>query len=116
VDTGKSAVSLVEELKKHSPKSIRFSTLLIKKTARRNDFRPDCYLFSFLSSFFFFSKKKKIDIGFAIPDSFVVGYALDYNEYFRDLDVHFFSFFFQLYFFIFIFIFFKKKKARLHFE
>ncbi|MGH0120309.1 UNVERIFIED_CONTAM: hypothetical protein FKN15_057211 [Acipenser sinensis] len=25
------------------------------------------------------------DIGFEIPDIFVVGYALDYNEYFRDL-------------------------------
>ena len=27
------------------------------------------------------------DIGFEIPDEFVVGYALDYNEYFRDLNV-----------------------------
>ena len=27
------------------------------------------------------------DTGFEIPDSFVVGYALDYNEYFRDLNV-----------------------------
>ena len=27
------------------------------------------------------------DIGFEIPDEFVVGYALDYNEYFRDLIV-----------------------------
>lgn len=27
------------------------------------------------------------DVGFEIPDRFVVGYALDYNEYFRDLDV-----------------------------
>lgn len=27
------------------------------------------------------------DIGFEIPDKFVVGYALDYNEYFRDLNV-----------------------------
>lgn len=27
------------------------------------------------------------DIGFEIPDRFVVGYALDYNEYFRDLNV-----------------------------
>uniref|UniRef100_A0A8C2ZKU3 Phosphoribosyl transferase domain containing 1b n=1 Tax=Cyclopterus lumpus TaxID=8103 RepID=A0A8C2ZKU3_CYCLU len=26
------------------------------------------------------------DVGFEIPDRFVVGYALDYNEYFRDLD------------------------------
>ena len=27
------------------------------------------------------------DTGFEIPDKFVVGYALDYNEYFRDLGV-----------------------------
>uniref|UniRef100_A0A3Q3F465 Hypoxanthine phosphoribosyltransferase 1, like n=1 Tax=Labrus bergylta TaxID=56723 RepID=A0A3Q3F465_9LABR len=25
------------------------------------------------------------DIGFEVPDAFLVGYALDYNEYFRDL-------------------------------
>ena len=28
-----------------------------------------------------------LDIGFEVPDKFVVGYALDYNEYFRDLSV-----------------------------
>jgi len=28
-----------------------------------------------------------IDVGFEVPDVFVVGYALDYNEYFRDLNV-----------------------------
>lgn len=27
------------------------------------------------------------DIGFEVPDAFLVGYALDYNEYFRDLSV-----------------------------
>lgn len=27
------------------------------------------------------------DVGFVIPNRFVVGYALDYNEYFRDLNV-----------------------------
>ena len=27
------------------------------------------------------------DYGFEIPDLFVVGYALDYNEHFRDLNV-----------------------------
>lgn len=26
-------------------------------------------------------------VGFEVPDKFVVGYALDYNEYFRDLNV-----------------------------
>lgn len=28
-----------------------------------------------------------VDIGFEVPDKFLVGYALDYNEYFRDLSV-----------------------------
>ena len=28
-----------------------------------------------------------LDVGFEIPDEFVVGYALDYNEFFRDLNV-----------------------------
>lgn len=27
------------------------------------------------------------DTGFEVPDAFLVGYALDYNEYFRDLSV-----------------------------
>lgn len=27
------------------------------------------------------------DVGFEISNRFVVGYALDYNEYFRDLNV-----------------------------
>ena len=27
------------------------------------------------------------DYGFEVPDKFLVGYALDYNEYFRDLSV-----------------------------
>lgn len=30
-------------------------------------------------------------VGFEVPDKFVVGYALDYNEYFRDLNVSHFS-------------------------
>lgn len=29
------------------------------------------------------------DVGFSVPDHFLVGYALDYNEYFRDLSVCF---------------------------
>lgn len=30
-------------------------------------------------------------VGFEVPDKFVVGYALDYNEYFRDLNVSIFD-------------------------
>uniref|UniRef100_A0A8C9LAF6 Hypoxanthine-guanine phosphoribosyltransferase n=1 Tax=Pavo cristatus TaxID=9049 RepID=A0A8C9LAF6_PAVCR len=48
-------------------KSYCVSNLLIKMTNRSPGYRPDY-------------------IGFEIPDKFVVGYALDYNEYFRDLN------------------------------
>lgn len=43
------------------------NSLLVKRTPRSVGYRPDF-------------------VGFEIPDKFVVGYALDYNEYFRDLN------------------------------
>ncbi|KAI8062752.1 hypoxanthine-guanine phosphoribosyltransferase [Gongronella butleri] len=67
IDTGKTMVALLDALKTYQPKSVKVSSLLIKKTERSNGYIPDY-------------------VGFAIPDAFVVGYALDYNEHFRDLD------------------------------
>ncbi|KAI8069122.1 phosphoribosyltransferase-like protein [Gilbertella persicaria] len=67
IDTGATMVRLLERLGKIQPKSIKVTSLLLKKTERSNGYVPDY-------------------VGFAIPDAFVVGYALDYNEYFRDLD------------------------------
>ncbi|KAJ3120927.1 hypoxanthine phosphoribosyltransferase 1 [Nowakowskiella sp. JEL0407] len=67
VDTGKTMVSLISALQKYEPASIRVVSLLVKKTEKSNKYIPDY-------------------AGFAIPDVFVVGYALDYNEVFRDLD------------------------------
>ena len=67
IDTGKTMVKLLERLQDYKPKSVRVTSLLVKKTERSNGYIPDY-------------------VGFAIPDAFVVGYALDYNEYFRDLD------------------------------
>ncbi|KAI9304442.1 phosphoribosyltransferase-like protein [Cunninghamella echinulata] len=67
IDTGKTMVALLEKLQTLAPKSIKVTSLLIKKTERSNGYIPDY-------------------VGFAIPDAFVVGYALDYNEHFRDLD------------------------------
>ncbi|KAI9313096.1 phosphoribosyltransferase-like protein [Dichotomocladium elegans] len=67
IDTGKTMVKLLERLREYNPKSVKVTSLLIKKTDRSNGYVPDY-------------------VGFAIPDAFVVGYALDYNEYFRDLD------------------------------
>ena len=46
--------------------SVRTCTLLDKPARREVDFTPDY-------------------VGKQIPDRFVVGYGLDYNEYYRDL-------------------------------
>ena len=66
IDSGLTANYIMQYLKLRQPKSIEFVTLLDKKTAR----------------------KVEIDIkyvGFDIPEVFVVGYGLDYNEKFRQL-------------------------------
>ncbi|XP_052796703.1 hypoxanthine-guanine phosphoribosyltransferase-like [Mya arenaria] len=67
VDTGNTITKLLSILKKVNPKSIKVASLLVKRTSRSIGYRPDY-------------------AGFEIPDAFVVGYALDYNEYFRDLN------------------------------
>jgi hypoxanthine phosphoribosyltransferase len=67
IDTGKTMVALLNRLRNYNPKSVKVTSLLIKKTERSNGYIPHY-------------------VGFAIPDAFVVGYALDYNEHFRDLD------------------------------
>ncbi|KAG0306921.1 hypothetical protein BGZ98_001457 [Dissophora globulifera] len=67
IDTGKTMVQLLTKLKQYSPESVKVASLLIKKTPLSNGYIPDY-------------------VGFSIPNAFVVGYALDYNEYFRDLD------------------------------
>ncbi|KAJ1566519.1 hypoxanthine phosphoribosyltransferase 1, partial [Cladochytrium tenue] len=67
VDSGATMVALTRRLRQYEPASIKVVSLLLKKTPRSNKYVPDF-------------------VGFAIPDDFVVGYALDYNEVFRDLD------------------------------
>ncbi|RKP33979.1 phosphoribosyltransferase-like protein [Dimargaris cristalligena] len=67
IDTGNTMVRLLKRLQTFKPASVRVASLLLKKTHLSCGYVPDY-------------------VGFAIPDSFVVGYALDYNEYFRDLD------------------------------
>ncbi len=67
IDTGKTIKELIEELKKHSPESTKVASLLVKRTKQGIAFNADY-------------------VGFSIPDVFVVGYCLDYNEFFRDLD------------------------------
>ncbi|KAI8847309.1 phosphoribosyltransferase-like protein [Chytridium lagenaria] len=61
VDSGQTMVALINRLRQYEPASIKVVSLLLKKTPRSNKYIPDY-------------------VGFAIPDLFVVGYALDYNE------------------------------------
>ncbi|XP_035859283.1 hypoxanthine phosphoribosyltransferase 1, like isoform X1 [Sander lucioperca] len=82
VETGRTMQTLLSLLSECNPKMVKVvrafvsnilcflsmcnSSLLVKRTPRSSGYRPDY-------------------IGFEVPDSFLVGYALDYNEYFRDL-------------------------------
>ncbi|XP_036901948.1 hypoxanthine-guanine phosphoribosyltransferase isoform X2 [Sturnira hondurensis] len=67
IDTGKTMQTLLALVKQYNPKMVKVASLLVKRTPRSVGYRPDF-------------------VGFEIPDKFVVGYALDYNEYFRDLN------------------------------
>uniref|UniRef100_A0A3Q2DWR0 Hypoxanthine phosphoribosyltransferase n=1 Tax=Cyprinodon variegatus TaxID=28743 RepID=A0A3Q2DWR0_CYPVA len=66
VETGRTMQTLLSLLSECSPKMVKVVSLLVKRTPRSSGYRPDY-------------------IGFEVPDAFLVGYALDYNEYFRDL-------------------------------
>ena len=67
-DTGNSLDYTIKELSKRGPASLRICTLL-DKPERRN---PAVTL--------------QADwVGFTVPNEFVVGYGLDYNEYYRNL-------------------------------
>ncbi len=66
IDTGLTAEYLLRNLSARRPRSIRFCSLLSKPSRRQVDIEID-YL------------------GFEIPDDFVVGYGLDYNQQFRNL-------------------------------
>ena len=65
VDSGDTAVFLVEQLKSKNVASVRFATLLFKPNALRHDFKPDY-------------------TGFEVPNDFLVGYGLDYDGYGRN--------------------------------
>jgi hypoxanthine phosphoribosyltransferase len=69
VDTGTTMSKLIPYLlsnKDAVPRSVKVAALLEKRTPRSCGFRADY-------------------VGFSIPDSFVVGYNMDYNEAFREL-------------------------------
>jgi hypoxanthine phosphoribosyltransferase len=66
VDTGLTLKYLKENLRARNPLSVKVVTLLDKAARRKVDVTPDYN-------------------GFSIPDEFVVGYGLDFNEEYRNL-------------------------------
>ena len=66
IDSGLTLSYLRENLLSRNPRSIKIVTLLDKPERRVTDIEPDY-------------------CGFRIPDEFVVGYGLDYNEKYRSL-------------------------------
>ena len=66
IDTGRTLSYLREYLKDKNPASLKICTLLDKKERREFDIEPDYTAFD-------------------IPDKFVVGYGLDYDENYRNL-------------------------------
>nr|XP_020451437.1 phosphoribosyltransferase domain-containing protein 1-like [Monopterus albus] len=67
VGTGNTIKTLLKYVEAFRPKMIKVAGLLVKRVSRNSACLPDY-------------------VGFEIPNYFVVGYALDYNEYFRDLN------------------------------
>jgi hypoxanthine phosphoribosyltransferase len=65
-DTGRTLTSVVERIRAGHPRSVRGVVLLWKENRREVDWEPDYF-------------------GFKIPDVFVVGYGLDYNDEHRSL-------------------------------
>lgn len=65
-DSGHTMSGIVSKLAARNPNSVKTIVLVMKDVARSVNYRPDYTLFT-------------------IPNRFVVGYGLDYKEYFRGL-------------------------------
>jgi len=65
-DTGHTLLEVLSFLDELGPRSIRTAVLVLKQGKQRVSLRPDY-------------------VGFEIPDVFVVGYGLDYNDAYRNL-------------------------------
>lgn len=65
-DTGRTLAALIEQVKKLGPRSVRSAVLLVKEGRQEVDMRPD-------------------HVAFTIPDAFVVGYGLDFQDAYRHL-------------------------------
>lgn len=67
-DTGNSLTFVREHLLKKNPASLKICTLLDKPSRRKSGITLQADY-----------------VGFEVPNAFVVGYGLDYNEYYRNL-------------------------------
>ncbi|MBC7856652.1 MAG: hypoxanthine phosphoribosyltransferase [Pirellulaceae bacterium] len=65
-DTGRTLQEVISSLADFHPRSLRSAVLLLKRGRQEVDLRPDY-------------------VGFEIPDEFVVGYGLDFNDQYRNL-------------------------------
>lgn len=65
-DTGHTLEQVVEKMHEFNPNSIRSAVLLCKEGRREVEYKPDF-------------------VAFKIPDKFVVGYGLDYEDLYRNL-------------------------------
>ncbi|NLY45089.1 MAG: hypoxanthine phosphoribosyltransferase [Tissierella sp.] len=66
MDSGFTLENVVKHLEKKSPKSIKISVMLDKPSRRKVNLSPDY-------------------VGFAIPDVFIVGYGLNYGDFYRNI-------------------------------
>jgi hypoxanthine phosphoribosyltransferase len=66
LDTGHTLIKVVERVRANQPKSLRVAVLLRKIGRQEVEFEPDF-------------------CGFEIPDKFVIGYGLDFNDEYRHL-------------------------------
>lgn len=66
LDTGRTLHNVKEIFSEMNPASLKFCVLLDKPECRKVDIQADY-------------------AGFEIPDEFVIGYGLDYNEFYRNL-------------------------------
>lgn len=66
LDSGRTLKRIVEILKERKPRSIKICTMLDKPSGRKEDLEADYTCFT-------------------IPDGFVVGMGLDYQDYYRNL-------------------------------
>ncbi len=67
IDTGDTAMYLLNELKKERPAEIKFASLLLKPKALKHDIKVDY-------------------TGFEVPNDFLVGFGLDYDGLGRNLN------------------------------